>query len=78
MAQLLERGQANNEVRSDLDAEFLAEMVLGALHATLTQWLSDEAYPIVERLPRAASFISEAVRPIRATANFPADCGEVS
>jgi AcrR family transcriptional regulator len=78
LAQLLERGQANDEVRSDLEAEFLAEMVLGALHATLTQWLSDEAYPIVERLPRAASFISDAVRPIRATAHFPADCGEVS
>lgn len=55
-------GQERGEVRLDQDAEFLAEMVLGALQATLTQWLSDEAYPIAERLPRAASFLWEAIR----------------
>ena len=77
LAQMLERGQTNGEVRRDLEAEFLAEMVLGALHATLTQWLSDESYPIVERLPRAASFVSEAIRPIDTGALSPASGREV-
>ena len=62
IATMIDRGQKRGEVRDDLEAEFLAEMVLGALHATLTQWLSDESYPIVARLPRAASFICEAIR----------------
>lgn len=77
IALLLERGQANQEVRTDLEAEFLSEMVLGALHATLTQWLSDESYPIVERLPRAASFICEAIRPLAVTSSSRADGQEV-
>ena len=77
IALLLERGQEREEVRADLEAEFLAEMVLGALHATLTQWLSDESYPIVERLPRAASFICEAIRPVGVVSNSRADAHEV-
>ena len=36
------------------DAVFLAEMVLGMLNATITQWLSDPEYPIADQLPRAA------------------------
>lgn len=59
---MLSHGQSRGEVRADQDAEFLAEMVLGAFHATLSQWLSDETYPIAERLPRAADFIWEAIR----------------
>lgn len=59
---MLTQGQRRGEVREDQDAEFLAEMVLGAFHATLSQWLSDEAYPIAKRLPRAADFIWEAIR----------------
>ena len=58
----LERAQASGEVRSDLDAEFLSEMVIGALNATVSHWLSDPNYPIGERLPRAASFVWDAVR----------------
>jgi hypothetical protein len=77
IALLLERGQERQEVRQDLEAEFLAEMVLGALHATLTQWLSDESYPIVQRLPRAASFICEAIRPIGLASRSRAEGQEV-
>lgn len=58
----LEAGQMRGEVRSDLDAQFLSEMVVGALNATVTHWLADPNYPIAERLPRAAAFVWEAVR----------------
>jgi AcrR family transcriptional regulator len=59
---VLEIGQQRGEVRSDLAAEFLSEMVVGALNATVVHWLSDPNYPIAERLPRAAAFVWEAVR----------------
>jgi hypothetical protein len=59
---VLADGQRRGEVRSDLDAGFLAEMVVGALNAAVTQWLSDPHYPIEERLPRAAAFVWDAVR----------------
>ncbi|MDG2306837.1 MAG: TetR/AcrR family transcriptional regulator [Candidatus Binatia bacterium] len=62
LSTMLAAGQDRGEVRADQDAEFLAEMVLGAFHATVSQWLSDEKYPIAERLPRAASFIWDAIR----------------
>lgn len=58
----LEAGQARGEVRCDFDAQFLSEMVVGALNAAVTQWLADPNYPIAERLPRAAAFVWEAVR----------------
>jgi AcrR family transcriptional regulator len=58
----LEAGQRRGEVRTDLDAQFLSEMVVGALNATVTHWLADPNYPIAERLPRAAAFVWEAVR----------------
>ena len=59
---VLKAGQRRGEVRSDLDAQFLSEMVVGALNATVTHWLADPTYPIAERLPRAAAFVWEAVR----------------
>ena len=59
---MLSAGQARGEVRNDQDAEFLAEMVLGAFHAIVSQWLSNGSYPIAERLPRAATFIWDAIR----------------
>jgi len=61
-ARLLREGQACGEVRTDQDASFLAEMVVGMLNATITAWLSDPAYPIEERLPQAGSFAWDAVR----------------
>jgi AcrR family transcriptional regulator len=58
---MLEEGQRSGEVRSDEDAAFLAEMVLGALNTALTNWLADPNYPVAERLPRAAHFICDAI-----------------
>ena len=62
LAAMVERGQASGEIRSDEDAAFLAEMVLGALNATITNWLSDPDYPIAERLSRAARFSWDSIR----------------
>ena len=62
IAAMIERGQAGGEIRTDEDARFLAEMVVGALNAAITHWLSDPDYPIAERLPRAAQFVWEAIR----------------
>ena len=58
---MLEEGQRNLEIRSDEDATFLAEMVLGALNTALTNWLADPNYPVAERLPRAAHFVCDAI-----------------
>jgi AcrR family transcriptional regulator len=61
-AKLLREGQERGEVRTDLDAPFLAEMVVGIVNASITHWLSDPEYPIEERLPRAGRFAWDAVR----------------
>ncbi len=79
VADTLRRGQERGDVRRDEDAEFLAEMVLGALNAPVAHWLADPNYPIAERLPRAAAFVWEAIRirepeprrPVRAAALRP-------
>jgi AcrR family transcriptional regulator len=59
----LREGQRTGEVRNDLDAAFLAEMVLGALNATVINWMNDPDYPLEQRLRQAAAFIGEAIRP---------------
>jgi len=59
----LREGQRAGEVRRDLDAAFLAEMVLGAFNATVINWMNDPDYPLERRLRQAASFIGEAIRP---------------
>jgi AcrR family transcriptional regulator len=59
---LLRSGQERGEVRGDQDASFLAEMVVGMLNATITNWLADPDYPIEQRLRQAAQFAWEAVR----------------
>jgi len=61
-ARLFREGQARGEVRTDQDASFLAEMVVGMLNAAVAAWLSDPAYPIEERLPQAGSFAWDAIR----------------
>ena len=58
---MLEEGQRVGEIRSDEDAAFLAEMVLGALNTAVTNWMADPNYPVAERLPRAAEFICDAI-----------------
>lgn len=61
-AAMLREGQERGEVRSDQDAAFLAEMVVGILNAAITNWLANADYPIEQRLPQAAQFAWEAIR----------------
>ena len=59
----LREGQRKGEVRDDLEAAFLAEMVLGALNAAFIHWLNDPNYPLQQQIQQAAVFIGEAIRP---------------
>ncbi len=61
-ASMLSEGQRKGEVRDDLDATFLAEVVIGALNASITNWLSDYEYPLAERLRETAKFMGEAIQ----------------
>jgi len=60
---IMREGQAKGDVRSDLDAAFLAEMVLGAFNAAVINWMNDPDYPLERRLRQAARFIGEAIEP---------------
>ena len=60
---ILREGQAKGEVRADLDAAFLAEMVVGALQVGVTNWLVDPGYPLEERLLQTTAFIRGAIQP---------------
>lgn len=64
---ILRDGQDAGDVRADLDAEFLAEMVLGAFGAVWANWASGSGYPVGQRLQQTAAFIGEAIAPPRAT-----------
>ncbi|MGE4653438.1 MAG: TetR/AcrR family transcriptional regulator [Myxococcota bacterium] len=59
---LIEVGQQRGEVRSDWQASFLAQMVVGILNSAVTRWLGDPSYPIDEQLPEAARFAWQAIR----------------
>jgi AcrR family transcriptional regulator len=59
---VLHEGQEAGDVRADLDATFLAETVVGALHVGVTNWLVDPGYPLEERLLQTAAFIREAIQ----------------
>ena len=61
-AAILREGQENGEVRSDLDADFLAEIVIGALNVSVTHWLVDPNYPIEKRLRQTAAFLMESIQ----------------
>jgi AcrR family transcriptional regulator len=61
--EILRQGQERGDVRGDLDAAFLAEMVVGALNAALVNWMNDARYPVVQRLRQAVVFIGEAIEP---------------
>jgi AcrR family transcriptional regulator len=61
--EMLRDGQAKEEVRSDLDPAFLAEIVVGGLNVSVTSWLADPAYPIEKRLRQTAAFLTEAIQP---------------
>jgi len=59
---VLREGQQAGDVRTDLDATFLAEMLVGALHVGVTNWLVDPGYPLEGRLLQTAAFIREAIQ----------------
>jgi AcrR family transcriptional regulator len=61
--EVLREGQRRGEVRGDLDAAFLAEIVIGALNVSVTHWLVDPDYALQERMRQTAAFLTEAIRP---------------
>jgi AcrR family transcriptional regulator len=63
--EIVAEGQRRGEVRTDHDASFLAEMVVGAFNAAAIQWMNDPRYPLAERLRRTGVFIGEAIGPPR-------------
>ena len=70
-ARIIREGQAAGQVRADLDAVFLAEMVLGALNVAITHWMNDPEFPLEQWLHRAAAFICEAIEPRTLATNVP-------
>jgi AcrR family transcriptional regulator len=66
---MLRDGQREGTVRADLDADFLAEFVIGALNTTVVNWLIQTEYPLAVRLEQAAALLAEAIeaRPRGAT-----------
>lgn len=63
--EIVAEGQRRGEVRTDHEASFLAEMVVGAFNAAAIQWINDPRYPLAERLRRTGVFIGEAIAPPR-------------
>ncbi len=70
-AVIIRDGQAAGQVRVDLDAIFLAEMVLGALNVAITHWMNDPEFPLEQWLHQAAAFVCEAIEPRRSTIHEP-------
>ena len=62
-AEVVREGQLAGEVRTDLDATFLAEMALGALNVAIRHWMNDPEFPLERWLRQAAAFICEAIEP---------------
>jgi len=61
--QIIQEGQKAGDVRTDLDADFLVELVLGAYNVAMTGWMNDSNYPLDKRLRQSAVFIAEAIQP---------------
>jgi AcrR family transcriptional regulator len=62
-AAILREGQLQGDVRTDLDASFLADMVIGTLNVSITNWLNDPGFPLERWLRQAAAFMGDAIRP---------------
>jgi AcrR family transcriptional regulator len=62
-ARIMSQGQAAGEVRTDFDAAFLSEMVLGALNVPFSHWMEDAAFPLLHGMLQAADFVCEAIEP---------------
>jgi AcrR family transcriptional regulator len=68
-AAVIREGQVAGEVRTDLDATFLAEMALGALNVAMSHWMNDPEFPLEQWLRQAAAFVCEAIEPRTPAAN---------
>lgn len=62
-AAILREGQLQGDVRADLDPTFLADMVIGTLNVSITNWLNDPGFPLERWLRQAAAFMGEAIQP---------------
>jgi AcrR family transcriptional regulator len=63
LAEFMRDGQELGDVRSDRDAEFLAEMLIAIFYGTITHWLNDADYPFPTRMREAAEFLCESIAP---------------
>ena len=63
MAELVRKGQQRGDVRTDHDAEFLAEMLVSSINGTMTRWIHDPTYPLRQRMNDCVVFLAEALRP---------------
>jgi AcrR family transcriptional regulator len=61
--ELIRQGQARGEIRDDLDADFLSEIVLGSLNVAVTHWVVDVEYPLEARLRQTVAFVNQAIEP---------------
>lgn len=62
-AKIISQGQAAGEVRTDFEANFLAEMVLGAFNVAFSRWMENAEFPLRQWLLQAAEFVCEAIEP---------------
>lgn len=60
---LIAEGQRVGEIRSDYDATFLTQMVVGMLNAAVTSWLADPEYPVEKGLADATEFAIGTLHP---------------
>jgi AcrR family transcriptional regulator len=63
LAEFMRDGQELGDVRSDRDAEFLAEMLIAVFYGTITHWLNVADYPFPARMREAAEFLCESIAP---------------
>jgi len=61
-SRLIVAGQRRGDVRSDVEASFLAELASAALVAALAHWLHDPRYPLDARMCQAAAVIGDGLR----------------
>lgn len=60
---LLAEGQREGAVRSDHDAAFLGQMLVGMLNSAMTRWFANSDYPVEQGLLDATEFAIETLRP---------------
>ncbi len=63
MAALVRDGQEAGDVRRDVSAELLAEIVVSATTGPVSNWVHDSRYPLRRRMREVARFLGEALAP---------------